>query len=143
MDQIDSWRSKECIERAAENSNFDILLCKTPRFRCKSRCTEDLKWLFLDSILLVMCKSQHSSTKLNVVFFKIHWNSQKTRIRDFSRVKLDHFTSDFGFLRIPIYFKEYHIELRTRILTSTHEKMYEITKQSFQDLCTARFALEN
>ena len=50
--------------------------------------------------------------------------------------------TNLGFLRIPMYFEKYHIEFGTRIFTSTHEKMYEITKQSFQDLCTARFALE-
>ena len=111
MHQIESWRSKECMERAAENSNFDILLCKTPLFRCKSRCTEDLKWLFLDSIHLLMSKSQHSSIKLNVVFFKIHRNFQKTKIWSemvqFEPSKV----SNLGFLRIPVYFWKINVNV--------------------------------
>ena len=142
MHQIESWRSKECMERAAENSNFDILLCKTPLFICKSRCTEDLKWLFLDSIHLLMSKSQHSSIKLNVVFFKIHRNFQNTKIwSDMIQFKPSK-VSNLGFLRIPVYFEKYHIEFDTRMLTFGHEKMYGIKKQSFQVLCTPRFAPE-
>ena len=130
------------MEKAAQNSNFDILLCKTPLFICKSRCTEDLKWLFLDSIHLLMSKSQHSSIKLNVVFFKIHRNFQKTKIWSemvqFEPSKV----SNLGFLRIPKYFEKYHIEFSTKKLTFAHEKMYGIKKQSFQVLCPAIFAHE-
>ena len=130
------------MEGVAENSNFDILLCKRALFRCKSSCTEDLKWLFLDSIHLLMCKSQYFSTKLTVVFFKIHKNSQNTKIWSemvqFEPSKV----SNLGFLRIPVYFEKYHIEFGTRKLTFAHEKMYGNKNQSFLDLCTARFTPE-
>ena len=35
---------------------------------------------------------------------------------------------------------KYHIKFVTRMLTFAHEEMYGIKKQSFQVLCTARFA---
>ena len=50
--------------------------------------------------------------------------------------------SVFGILKIPVYFEKYHIEFNTRMLTFGHEKMYGIKKQSFQVLCTPRFANE-
>ena len=129
--QLDLLGSKQCMEQFTENSNFDILLSKTPIFRCKSSCTEVLKWLFLVSIHLLMCKSQLSSTKLNVVFFKIHRNFQKTKIWSemvqFEPSKV----SNLGFLKIPVHFEQYHIEFGTGKLTFTHEKMYGNKKQSF------------
>ena len=50
--------------------------------------------------------------------------------------------SNFGFLRILLYFEKYHIEFGTKMLTFALEKMIGIKKQSFEDLCTARFAGE-
>ena len=140
--QYDLFRSKECMDRFTENSTFDILLCKSALFRCKSSWTEDLKWQFLDSIHLLMCKSQYSSNNDSVVFFKIHWNSQKTKIRS-ETVQFDPSkVFNFCFLRIPEYSKKYHNEFDTKMLTFAHEKMYGIKKQSFQVLCPAIFAHE-
>ena len=129
--QISSRGPKQCMERFHENNNFDILLCKTALFQCKSSCTEVFKWLFCDFIHLLMYRSQYSSTKLNVIFFKIHGNSQKTKIRC-EMVQFDPWkVSNFGFLRISAYFEKHHTEFGTRTLTFTHEKMYGIKKKSF------------
>ena len=114
-----------------EISSFDILLYKTALFKCKSSCTKVLKRLFCDFIHLLMCRSQYSSTKLNEIFFKIHGNSQKTKIRS-EMVQFDPSkVSNFGFLRISVYFEKHHTEFGTRTLTFTHEKMYGIKKKSF------------
>ena len=139
--QLDSLVARQCMKKFTENSNFAILLCKTPLYRCKSSCTEVLKWLFLVSIHL-MCKSQLSWTKLNVVFFKIHRNFQKTKIWSemvqFEPSKV----SNLGFLKISVYFEKDHIEFGTRKLTFAHQKMYGNKKQSFQVLCTPKFVPE-
>ena len=138
--QLDLLGSKQCMEQFTENSNFDILLSKTLIFKCKSSCTEVLKRLFCDFIHLLMCRSQYSSTKLNVIFFEIYGNSQKTKIRC-EMVQFDPWkVSNSGFLRISVYFEKHHVEFGTRMLTFAHDKKYRIKKQSFEVLCTPRFA---
>ena len=39
--------------------------------------------------------------------------------------------SNLGFLKIPVYFEQYHIEFGTRKLTFAIDKMYGNKKQSF------------
>ena len=39
--------------------------------------------------------------------------------------------SNLGFLKIPVYFEQYHIKFGTRKLTFAHEKMYGNKKKSF------------
>ena len=77
-----------------------------------------------------------------MVFFKIHRNSQKIKLSSEMVQFLPSKVSNFVLLRIPVYFEKYHIEFGTKMLTFALEKMIEMKKQSFEDLCTARFAPE-
>ena len=104
--QIDSLGSEQCMKRFTKNSNFDVSLCKTALFLCKSSCTEFLKWLFPDSIHLLICKIQRSSSKLNVVVLQIHVNSKNIKIGYFWRFILDNIKSDSVFLEFQCILNE-------------------------------------